>query len=53
MRNRYANEDASEPNDMPRIIFPNDIMSDENPYSEMSKEAQELEVKSVSSNPRG
>lgn len=49
---RFVSENASEPDVMPRVNWPNDIMPDENPLSEMSKEAQSLEVKSVSSNPR-
>jgi hypothetical protein len=38
MRNRHK-----EGKDMPRIVYPNDIMSDDNQYSEMSHEDQ-LEV---------
>lgn len=53
MRSRYGNENASQPDDMPRVNWPNDIMPDENSLSELSKEAQMREVKSVSSNPRG
>lgn len=54
MSNRYGNENASEPaeRDMPRVAWPNDIMPDENSLSELSRDAQAREVKSVSSNPR-
>lgn len=54
-RNRFANENANEPDNMrmPRITYPNDILPDENPLSEMSKEAQRAEVKTDGSNPRG
>jgi hypothetical protein len=50
--NKFGNENASEPNDMPRVRWPNDIMPDENSLSELSKDAQDREVKAVSSNPR-
>ncbi len=55
MRNRFANENANEPDSlaMPRITYPNDILPDENPLSEMSKDAQRAEVKTDGSNPRG
>jgi hypothetical protein len=46
-------ENSSEPEIMPRIVYPNDILPDENPLSAMSKEAQYDEVKCLSSNPRG
>ena len=34
--------------DMPRIVYPNDILPDENPLSEMSREAQVNEVRNIS-----
>ena len=46
------NENSSEPKVYPRIVYPNDILPDENPYSEMSREAIHEEVKADSSNPR-
>ena len=49
---RYDNENSSEPVKMPRIVYPNDILPDENQFSEASKEANRAEVKSLSSNPR-
>lgn len=33
--------------DIPRIIYPNDILPDENPLSEMRREAQVNEVRNV------
>jgi hypothetical protein len=55
MKSRYKNENANEPDHMriPRIVYPNDILPDENPLSEMSREAQFAEVKTDGSNPRG
>lgn len=55
MSNRYANENANEPDNlrMPRITYPNDILPDENSLSEMSGDAQRAEVKTDGSNPRG
>lgn len=52
MRSRYGNENALMPDEYPRVAWPNDIMSDENSFSEMSRDAQVKEVKSLSSNPR-
>jgi len=37
----------SEGKQMPRVVWPNDIMPDVNPYSEMSREAQENVVRNV------
>ncbi len=41
MEKRYANENLNEPDNlkMPRVTWPNDILPDENPLSEMSREA--------------
>ncbi len=54
-KNRYANENSNEPDNMPmpRIVYPNDILPDENSLTEMNKEAQRAEVKTDGSNPRG
>ncbi len=54
-KGRFTNENSNEPDNlrMPRIIYPNDILPDENPLSEMSREAQNAEVKTDGSNPRG
>ena len=54
-KGRFANENSNEPDSMPmpRIVYPNDILPDENSLSEMSKEAQRAEVKTDGSNPRG
>jgi hypothetical protein len=43
---RYLNENSNNPDGMPmpRIIYPNDILPDENSLSEMSKQAQVAEV---------
>jgi hypothetical protein len=51
---RFANENSNNPDDMPmpRIVYPNDILPDENPLSAMSKQAQVAEDKCLSSNPR-
>jgi hypothetical protein len=51
---RYANENTNNPDGMPmpRIVYPNDILPDENPLSEMSKQAQAAVVKTDSGNPR-
>ncbi len=51
---RYNNENSNNPDGMPmpRIVYPNDILPDENALSEMSKEAQRAEVKCSGSNPR-
>lgn len=38
---------------MPRIVYPNDILPDENSLSEMGKQAQDAVVKTEGSNPRG
>lgn len=53
--NRFKNENANEPDamPMPRVVWPNDILPDKNSLSEMSKQAQDAEVKCLSSNPRG
>lgn len=53
-KNRFANENSNEPDGMPmpRIVYPNDILPDENPLSQMSEEAQRAEVKTDSGNPR-
>jgi len=32
---------------MPRIVYPNDILPDENRFSEMSREAQINEVRNI------
>ncbi len=55
MKNRFKDENALRPDNlkMPRVNWPNDIMPDENPYSEMSREAQDCVVKTDGSNPRG
>lgn len=52
---RFTNENANEPDNLPRprIVYPNDILPDENALSEMPKEAQNAEVKTDGSNPRG
>lgn len=49
------NENANEPDGMrmPRIVYPNDILPDENDLSEMRRDAQIAEVKTDGSNPRG
>ena len=51
---RYSNENSKTPDGMPmpRIVYPNDILPDENSLSEMSKQAQSAVVKTDSSNPR-
>ena len=51
---RFGDENANNPDamPMPRIVYPNDILPDENPLSQMSKQAQDAEVKCLSSNPR-
>ena len=51
---RYSNENSNEPDNMPmpRIVYPNDILPDENSLSQMSKEAQRAVVKTDSGNPR-
>lgn len=46
-------ERSTEPSKMPRLDCPNDILPDVNPLSEARKGANEMEVKCVSSNPRG
>lgn len=53
-RDRFANENMNEPDNlrMPRIVYPNDILPDENPLSEMSRQAEKDEVRSDGSNPR-
>ncbi len=53
-KNRFANENANEPDNLriPRIVYPDDILPDENSLSLMSKEAQIAEVKTDGSNPR-
>jgi len=42
MKSRYANENMNEPDnlEMPRIVWPNDILPDINEFSEMSRQAQ-------------
>lgn len=54
MNNRYANENANEPDDMPmpRTLYPNDVLPDENAITRMSRRAQAAVVKTDSSNPR-
>ncbi len=52
MKKYDTERNYEEPSKMPRIIYPNDIMPDENNLSEASSEANRLEVKSLSSNPR-
>lgn len=52
MANRYGNENSAEPDQRPRIVYPNDILPDENSLSEASPEANRMEVKALSSNPR-
>jgi len=42
----------SEPSEYPRIVYPNDIMSDNNPFTQLDKEAVRMEMKSRTSNPR-
>ena len=51
---RFANENSKTPDGMPmpRIVYPDDILPDENPLSRMSKQAQRAEVKTDGSNPR-
>ena len=51
---RYANENTNEPDGMPmpRIVYRNDILPDQNSLSEMSKQAQAAVVKTDSGNPR-
>jgi len=53
-RDRFANENSNNPDGMPmpRVVWPNDIMPDENPLSEMSRQAQNAEVKTDTGNPR-
>jgi hypothetical protein len=52
-RNRFANENAAEKGKMPRIVYPNDILPDDNSLSEASSESNLAEMKSLTSNPRG
>jgi len=49
---RYSNENSKTPDGMPmpRIVYPNDILPDENSLSEMSKQAQSAVVKTDSNN---
>lgn len=51
---RYSNENSNNPDSMPmpRIVYPNDILPDKNSLSEMSKQAQDAEVKCSGSDPR-
>jgi hypothetical protein len=51
---RYSNENSKTPDGMPmpRIVWPNDILPDENNLSQMSPEAQAAIVKTSGSNPR-
>ncbi len=53
-KDRFANENSNEPDGMPmpRTVYRNDILPDENSLSELSKEAQRAEVKTDGSNPR-
>ena len=53
-RERFANENANQPDNQPRprIVYPNDILPDINSLSEMNHEEQVDEVKCLSSNPR-
>ena len=54
MNDRYKNENALMPDGQPRprIVYPNDILPDENKLSQMSEEETHAEVKTLSSNPR-
>ncbi len=53
-KNRFANENSNNPDSMPkpRIIYPDDILPDENSLTAMSKQAQDAVVKTDSGNPR-
>lgn len=42
----------SEPEGHPRVVYPNDIMSDDNPFTELKSDAVRMEMKSRTSNPR-
>ena len=55
MSDRYANENSNNPDSMPmpRVVYPNDILPDENSLSDISKQGQQAEVKCSGSNPRG
>lgn len=45
MKNRFANENLNQPDNMPMpcIVYPNDILPDNNKLSEMSREAMVAE----------
>lgn len=51
---RFANENMNNPDSMPmpRLVYRNDILPDENNLSLLSKQAQDSEVKCLSSNVR-
>jgi hypothetical protein len=51
---RFANENTKTPDNMrmPRIIYPNDILPDENDLTQMDREAQYAVEKTDGSNPR-
>lgn len=52
---RFVNENSNVPDSLPRprIVYPNDILPDQNSLSQMPREAQNAEVKTDGSNPRG